>query len=241
MWLNEFEHFSDFPNALSEHNSIEELCTYLNDTVRQYCISEWLIQESQRQTYSSSYDAYKHGSPDEKSRWSLYRNLHPEKFSNELCKKDFREILQTKIQERIGKVFKNWIHTNQPWGSIKLIFIKPTWSHLKEIKNGSIEWVLRFKIIKKLRPRYIKDGDIKEYTLNFEIYVSHITWKISKTVKWDNSLVLPSSNRNYKIAIIAPQKTDIETEERDASIKRSREAYREQLMRVVRSWSFSKK
>lgn len=205
----------NFPEIVSEYIDLKSLSEYLNNLVKQYCISELHISESNYEHSSAPY--------------------------GQNNRTNFKLKLVKYIQSHIENSFKNWLHINQPSDTFKFSFIQPTNKQLEDIKEWNIEWVLWFKIIKRIKPRYIKDWDTREYSFIFDLYINARKKNDLNISHLQNWMIIESWNTDYRISILQRRKTKAETEARDASIKRSREAYRQQLMRVVRSWSFSKK
>lgn len=193
------------------------LSLYMIDTLLTYCVENTLLTEGIWEFIDPS---------------NIYWNW-------DRAKESFARTIRNRIHKRLEEFFKNGLHLHHEYDWFELSLLIPRDLSLKKIETWELLWVLRFWIKTNLKPRYLKDGDAWLYELFFEIEISEMPLNLQ--VSSLNSAILRAWNRSYKVAFIYPNKTNPKTTIRDWSIERSREAYRTALMRVVRSWSFSKK
>lgn len=215
--------YSEIAESITTHDSLESVASHILELIKFSCVDLILVTEENWWLYPSRHHK------------NEYRVWHPwyERTQKilETHKIDFSVQIQEKISERRAKVFKNGLHLKQKESPITLEILPPTTSRLEQIDTGEIEWAMRFSVDQHLTPRWIKDGDKGQYPLIFEVYVSQLGYE-SHILK--SNAVLNTSNRQYKGWVISPKKIEPTTQERDASITRSRDAYRTRLQNVLR-------
>ena len=134
--------------------------------------------------------------------------------------------LRLVIKRALNSFFKWWLKNNETieTDSTKKMTLKlcsPSNKVLSEINNWTILWAIGISIATELQPRYIKDGDKAIYNFVFEL-------RIIKTPE--------DHHHNYQFPARKLSKSDIKTEQRDASIQRSADAHRIKLMKIVSGW-----